>query len=308
MLQLGQVLRGRLGSYVLSSRLQDTVWKATHQRLGTPVIVKNAPEWRIRNERDMLLRFQDRGPFRRLLDEVVVGKNSESALVLRYLDSDILRVCDRRRLTTHEYKSVAKTVLLALDRLHQEGFIHTDIKPNNILVNLDAKGCITDVQLADLEATMHQNREMAMSGTPVGTPIFRSPEATLGISWKQSTDLWSFGTTLISLIYGDGIHIFLPDVPVDHDEYTLRILKRHYEYFGPFPETYLEIATGDQIGVLTWIMKNTPVEAKRPFRLVDPQELAVEDRDFLLKIMKLDPRDRPTARELLKDEWFASSP
>ena len=29
-----------------------------------------------------------------------------------------------------------------------------------------------------------------------------------------------------------------------------------------------------------------------------------EDRTFICKIMKLDSRDRPTAQELLQDEWF----
>jgi hypothetical protein len=42
----------------------------------------------------------------------------------------------------------------------------------------------------------------------------------------------------------------------------------------------------------------------RPFEYIEDIELVKEDRLFFLKFMKLDPRDRPSARELLEDEWF----
>lgn len=43
---------------------------------------------------------------------------------------------------------------------------------------------------------------------------------------------------------------------------------------------------------------------KKPFYLSADKELSKEDRTFIYKIMRLDPRDRPTAKELLQDEWF----
>jgi serine/threonine protein kinase len=33
----------------------------------------------------------------------------------------------------------------------------------------------------------------AQNGDPIGTPIFRSPEAHLQMSWSTATDIWSFG-------------------------------------------------------------------------------------------------------------------
>lgn len=36
------------------------------------------------------------------------------------------------------------------------------------------------------------------------------------------------------------------------------------------------------------------------------KEICNEDKEFVLKVMKLDPRDRPSAEELLEDSWFAS--
>lgn len=78
----------------------------------------------MRNERDMLVRFQDQTfHLRPLLDEVNLG--DWPALVLRYLDDDLLASCGRRSLTRRELKSVGKGVLKALEVLHGEGFVHT---------------------------------------------------------------------------------------------------------------------------------------------------------------------------------------
>lgn len=33
-----------------------------------------------------------------------------------------------------------------------------------------------------------------------------------------------------------------------------------------------------------------------------------DDREFMLKVRKKDPRDRPSAEELLRDKWFHGVP
>lgn len=41
-------------------------------------------------------------------------------------------------------------------------------------------------------------------------------------------------------------------------------------------------------------------------RCLKDEELLKEDRDFIMRMMKLDPRDRPTAKDILQDEWLKS--
>jgi len=41
-----------------------------------------------------------------------------------------------------------------------------------------------------------------------------------------------------------------------------------------------------------------------PFALVTEREVPREDKEFICRIMKIDPRDRPTAKELLQNAWF----
>lgn len=112
---------------------------------------------------------------------------------------------------------------------------------------------------------------------------------------------------LISLLYGTGFHIFKPDVPPDHDEYDIKILMKHHRCFGPFPESYEEIADQQRLGVLVWIMQNSPPETLQPFHLTTTQEICEQDKEFVLRAMKLDPRERPSAQQLLKASWFNKS-
>ena len=75
--------------------------------------------------------------------------------------------------------------------------------------------------------------------------------------------------------------------------------------FGPVPLSYGEIADDERLGILTAVINLiNEHNLQRPFHLSVDKELSKEDRTFICKIMKLDPRDRPTAKELLQDEWF----
>lgn len=83
-------------------------------------------------------------------------------------------------------------------------------------------------------------------------------------------------------------------------------MKQH-QFFGPFPISYKEIADDETLAILTHVMQCVPQEKMKPFERISQREISKEDKAFVLKIMKLDPRHRPTAKELLQDEWFVSA-
>jgi serine/threonine protein kinase len=71
-----------------------------------------------------------------------------------------------------------------------------DVKPSNILVNYGlGEVRFKDVQLSDFGSTVPTNSSHARDGDPIGTPMFRSPEAHRQMSWSTATDIWSFGAT-----------------------------------------------------------------------------------------------------------------
>lgn len=72
-----------------------------------------------------------------------------------------------------------------------------DIKPSNILVNYTSGDLrFSEVQHAYFESTVHVDSSHARNSDPIGTPIFRSPEAHLRMRWGTATDIWSFGATV----------------------------------------------------------------------------------------------------------------
>ena len=83
------------------------------------------------------------------------------------------------------------------------------------------------------------------------------------------------------------------------------MLIKQVSIFGPVPLSYGEIADKERLSILTAVINliNEHI-LQKPFHLSEDTELSKEDRTFICKIMKLDPRDRPTAKELLQDEWF----
>jgi serine/threonine protein kinase len=130
------------------------------------------------------------------------------------------------------------------------------------------------------------------------------PKTTAQLKNKTDTSL----RKLISLLYGRGFTIFDPKIPADHDDFHAKILNKHYEIFGSFPSSYQEIADDGRLDLLATIMDQTPPEALSLFSWTSPAEVSDVDKAFILRIMKLDPRDRPTALELLEDEWFQDEP
>ena len=101
---------------IRNEKKESTVLKSVNH----PAIVNG-----IFNERDFLLRFQDRSPLLRPLMDEIQQQDPAPGIVLQYLDDDVLHASNTQRLTRLEVKYVARRVLEALAFLHGEGFFHT---------------------------------------------------------------------------------------------------------------------------------------------------------------------------------------
>jgi hypothetical protein len=80
--------------------------------------------WRLENEAEVLRLFQAQtSALRPLIDQV---KDVETpSIILKYLDSDLRVESAAKTLSRPEIKRVAKTVIGALQVLHQGGYVHT---------------------------------------------------------------------------------------------------------------------------------------------------------------------------------------
>jgi len=90
---------------------------------------------------------------------------------------------------------LAEALLSALAYLEDQGIVHRDISPKNIIVPDDEEGriCLIDFGLAKFREDMRQSA--------VGTPLYRDPEVERG-GWKTTSDLYSVAVVLYEALTG----------------------------------------------------------------------------------------------------------
>jgi len=79
--------------------------------------------------------------------------------------------------------------------------------------------------------------------------------------------------------------------------YPIEVLRRQDKCFRPFPLSYISLTNDNRLNTLIIITKS--VEKRTPFEIASSQEIAIEDREFISKLIQLDLRDRPSAKALL---------
>ena len=85
----------------------------------------------------------------------------------------------------------------ALDFAYRQGVIHRDIKPANIML-IDG----TNIKIADFGAALALNVPHTQVTSPVGSPLYMSPEQLRGDELSMHTDIYSLGVVLYQLLTG----------------------------------------------------------------------------------------------------------
>ncbi len=105
----------------------------------------------------------------------------------------------KKNMTTRQAMSILRQIAAALDYAHNKGFIHRDVKPDNILFRDDGSAVLTDFGIA---RTMTGNTQMTQLGMVVGTPKYMSPEQARGEELDTRSDLYSLGIVFYEMLLG----------------------------------------------------------------------------------------------------------
>jgi serine/threonine-protein kinase len=91
----------------------------------------------------------------------------------------------------------------ALDAAHAAGIVHRDLKPQNIFLAWNAQGFavpkLLDFGMAKLLGDVSGR---TVSGTPMGTPLYMSPEQARGQKVEQRSDVYALGVLVHELLTG----------------------------------------------------------------------------------------------------------
>src|SRR4051812_46425569 len=120
-------------------------------------------------------------------------------IVFEYIDGENLKRLIERRgpapVTTA--LELAMQVARGLSFAHQNGLVHRDVKPQNVLLNGDGQAKVTDFGIA---RSMDVQHGMTQTGTVLGTSDYIAPEQAQGQRVDEHTDVYSLGVVMYELL------------------------------------------------------------------------------------------------------------
>ncbi|SHF91239.1 Serine/threonine protein kinase [Microbulbifer donghaiensis] len=134
--------------------------------------------------------------------------------------------------TPQSMLDMIRQVAQGLAVVHDNGIIHRDVKPTNILFRGDGTAVLTDFGIAkDLDS----DSDLTQAGFSLGSPSYSSPEQAQCLPIDATTDIYSLGVVLLELLLG--YNPFKGDshtsTALNHIQLPLPALPDEFDYLAP---------------------------------------------------------------------------
>jgi eukaryotic-like serine/threonine-protein kinase len=194
-----------------------SVWEAEHLGLNARVAVKFIDADLAAESPSLVARFEREARAIAALNSPHIVKVFDTGQTLTGLPYIVMELLDGedlhsrferdRRLPLVDVTTILAQTARALDRTHQAGIVHRDIKPDNLFL-IDAGGDDIFVKVLDFgvakQTKAHTQSVVTMTGTMIGTPAYMSPEQILnGKDVDHRSDLWSLGVVAYHALVGE---------------------------------------------------------------------------------------------------------
>ncbi|KAF2174025.1 hypothetical protein M409DRAFT_16299 [Zasmidium cellare ATCC 36951] len=318
-LEEGRVLKSENGKTYLavSSLGQSNVWTGvedtgTEKDNFSNVVVLKAPSeedeqdtWpQFVHEMIMHELFKEAPHIRKQIDRIPPVKENSSppVLILEMFQMTLWQARAKRPLSRLEIAAIVKGILEALQVIHANGLVYSDFKMENVMVNgfdphAQSHGSCLSVKLGDLGTVMYP-----ASGT--AQPVaYRAPEVFFKEEITSAADIWAVGLIYSHLLEArsnfsetglyDDLHSSsgLMDERIQAmrhalaNDYDLRNVPYYKDCILPHRDE--DHAHGNH-----W----------ESLRKKGMEEL---DVTFLQRILKANPKERPSAKAILNSQWFS---
>ena len=191
------------------------VWVAEHLALRTQVVVKFIAS-NLKDSKEATERFSREAAAAAQVKSPHVVQTFDHGFTtdgIPYIVMELLEGRDLGAYLDQEHRAPAKVVIeivaqlaRALDRAHERGIVHRDIKPGNIFLCDAGRG---EVFVKLLDFGIAKGVEMptldsaTKTGAMIGSPFYMSPEQILGTkNVDHRSDLWSVGVVVFEALTG----------------------------------------------------------------------------------------------------------
>jgi serine/threonine-protein kinase PRP4 len=309
--------RGVFSTVLRARDLQQVVGMDSYAEVAIKVIRANEPMTRSAQlERVILNKLALTDPENKRHVIKLIGHfdyRKHVCLIFEPMDMN-LRACVKKfgrdiGLSIHAVRAYTIQLLISLNHLKNNGVLHADTKPDNILVNHSR----TLVKLGDFGSAMFVSENEV---TPyLVSRFYRAPEVILGLPYDTSMDIWAIGCVIYELFTG---RILFPG------RLNNEMIKLIMDVKGPFPKKMLRKGAFvekhfdlSDPSTPFYLLEEDPLTngpVKRVFSKVcatknfshllsgsgENHAKVVQLSDLLEKLMVLDPEKRLTPIQALK--------
>lgn len=184
---------------------------------------------------------------------------------------DYIATHNQSTFTEKVVANIMRQVLTGLNHCHFKGLAHRDVKPENILF---ATPECKEVKLIDFGFAKMFDPNDSRFQELLGSPLYMAPEIVNKKPYDSKCDIWSCGIITYILLSGD--------VPYDIGE-----KEDLPSLFKQIKEKKFTLAT---------------------FAGKEWKGISKDAKEFMLKMLEVDPTQRASAEECLKDKWFTTAP
>lgn len=273
----------------IASGSDTQIWEVTEQGGGRRFALKlMLPEAFKDRERLMTLKREGKcgksfdHPNLITIHDIVVTK-VHAYLVMDYFRSQNLKSYIHNDL--HEVHlrlpKLTEQVCMALGYMHDKGWLHRDVKPDNILLNKGSEVRVIDFSLA---AKPGKHKEIQ------GTKSYIAPETLLRKKQTRATDMYSLGVTLFLALTGE-----LPITGITPSE----LLKNHLQRIPPAPSNINPNVSPEMDQVVLKMLEKKP---EKRFGSMDELYSALRAiKIFKEDVAEVEARRKEKEKEFLRD-------
>lgn len=283
-MQQDDLIGTTLGNYRILAPLGQggmaRVYRAHQENLDREVAVKVLPPWFAADE-SFVERFKLEAKLVARLSHANIvmvhdagEQNGHIYIVMQLIDGGTLKQrldqfhAQGQAMDAMEANRIFKQVASALSYAHEQGIIHRDVKPVNVLMDRSGRPILSDFGIAKVLASTSE--QLTRPGAGVGTPEYMSPEQCRGEAVDARADIYSLGIMLFEALTG------CP--PFQGDNYPA-LAHKHIYIMSPRPSSINPLISPaiDQV-ILRALMKEPAQRYQQASEMAEALERAVLQR------------------------------